>query len=319
MYVFHFYAGSHMGLLDRVDAVADRIPLFVSEWGASMASGGGASDYAGALLYLRLFEGAGTQGVKLSWAKWNYADKDEASAALMPGACGRGAWDDTSCSGTFIKRYIKANVQTCGRTRSPPAPTPAPVPTTPAPPVPTTPAPPAPTPTPVQACVGEWGTCTDVPTCCGDFSVHGGLDVLRRLRVRAPEPVVRTVSASDAGSRGYPIAFTGHWPSRALANDPRAARADTDACAGLRWGVGGVHGGLDVLRRLRRAPTSRRAAATSRACARTRGTRSASRRGRRRPRPPPRRRTPRRDTGAWSGGGRAGAARRAAMGSRACT
>eukprot|EP01063_Lacrimia_lanifica_P033499 TRINITY_DN5969_c0_g2_i3.p1 TRINITY_DN5969_c0_g2~~TRINITY_DN5969_c0_g2_i3.p1 ORF type:complete len:253 (+),score=31.25 TRINITY_DN5969_c0_g2_i3:729-1487(+) len=252
MYVFHFYAGSHMGLLDRVDAVADRIPLFVSEWGASMASGGGASDYAGALLYLRLFEGAGTQGVKLSWAKWNYADKDEASAALMPGACGRGAWDDTSCSGTFIKRYIKANVQTCGRTRSPPAPTPAPVPTTPAPPVPTTPAPPAPTPTPVQACVGEWGACTEVSTCCGDF----------------------------ACVRQNP------WPA---------------------LGSGG------------RARRSRRAAATSRACARTRGTRSASRRGRRRPRPPPRRRTPRRDTGAWSGGGRAGAARRAAMGSRACT
>ena len=59
--------------------------------------------------FLDIFSGK-TTGVKLSWAQWSYADKSESSAALNPGACASGNWNDTSESGTFVRDYIKANV-----------------------------------------------------------------------------------------------------------------------------------------------------------------------------------------------------------------
>merc|ERR1712048_459386 len=58
-------------------------------------------------------------GQKISWAQWSFADKQEKSAALQPGACASRAWDLTSCSGTFLKAYIQMNAPTCGLTPEP--------------------------------------------------------------------------------------------------------------------------------------------------------------------------------------------------------
>merc|ERR1711918_308598 len=55
-------------------------------------------------------------GIVLSWAQWSYVDKNEVSAALLPDSCRLGNWDATSTSGTFVRDYIKANVQTTSST-----------------------------------------------------------------------------------------------------------------------------------------------------------------------------------------------------------
>merc|ERR1712048_1197347 len=123
MYAFHFYAGTHMGLMARVREEARRIPIFATEWGTSQASGDGGPFLDNAKSFLDLFNDA--SGQKISWAQWSFADKAEKSAALQPGACAAKAWDSTSCSGTFLKAYIKIYAPTC----SAPTPTRAPLPT----------------------------------------------------------------------------------------------------------------------------------------------------------------------------------------------
>ena len=113
MYTFHFYAGSHTSLLGRVEQYASQIPIFVTEWGTSQANGDGGPYLTEAMQFLDLFASAGSAKVSLSFAQWSYADKNEVSAALTSGACGSKSWDSTSCSGTFLKNYIKSKVTTC--------------------------------------------------------------------------------------------------------------------------------------------------------------------------------------------------------------
>ena len=102
MYAFHFYAGTHESLLKRVATYADQIPLFSTEWGTSQASGDNGPNLGVTKKFLDLFAEKG-----ISWAQWSYADKAETSAALASGACTSRNWDQTSCSGTFVKNYIK--------------------------------------------------------------------------------------------------------------------------------------------------------------------------------------------------------------------
>eukprot|EP01060_Flectonema_neradi_P041734 TRINITY_DN99_c0_g1_i8.p1 TRINITY_DN99_c0_g1~~TRINITY_DN99_c0_g1_i8.p1 ORF type:complete len:1291 (+),score=336.03 TRINITY_DN99_c0_g1_i8:48-3920(+) len=123
MYAFHFYAGTHTSLLGRVEQVASQIPLFVTEWGTSQASGDGGPYLSEAMQFLDLFASAGSSKVSLSFAQWSYADKNEVSAALTSNACSSKSWDSTSCSGTFLKNYIKSKVSTCsGATPTSPSP-----------------------------------------------------------------------------------------------------------------------------------------------------------------------------------------------------
>eukprot|EP01060_Flectonema_neradi_P041724 TRINITY_DN99_c0_g1_i13.p1 TRINITY_DN99_c0_g1~~TRINITY_DN99_c0_g1_i13.p1 ORF type:complete len:1453 (+),score=369.44 TRINITY_DN99_c0_g1_i13:47-4405(+) len=144
MYTFHFYAGSHISLLGRVEQYASQIPIFVTEWGTTQATGDVGPYFSETMQFLNLFASAGSAQVSISFVQWSFADKDEDSAALMPGSCGTQSWDTTSCSGTFLKNFVKSKVQTCSG--APPVPTSPPTPqppTTPTPP--STPAPPTPT------------------------------------------------------------------------------------------------------------------------------------------------------------------------------
>jgi len=101
MYAFHFYAGTHASLLQRVRETAPKIPLFSTEWGTSQASGDGGPYLDVAKEFLDLYAELG-----ISWAAWSYADKNEVSAALNPGACRRQDWGDASASGAFIRDYM---------------------------------------------------------------------------------------------------------------------------------------------------------------------------------------------------------------------
>ena len=151
MYAFHFYAGSHMGLLERVRSEAALIPIFVTEWGASTYSGDGGVFSEQAKTFLDLFRDA--SGQKISWAQWSFADKHGSSAALLPGSCSSQDFDVTSCSGTLLKNYIRVYAETCPSGPTPP-------PTTLPPTLPPTlwtsaPTVPTPPPTPVSSGSGQ--------------------------------------------------------------------------------------------------------------------------------------------------------------------
>jgi len=107
MYAFHFYAGTHRFLLSRLRQHAASLPIFVTEWGTSDASGDGGPYLDNAKEFLDLLGSKTDLGVTISWAQWNFADKDEVSSALLPGSCSSKAWDSVSCSGSFIRDYLR--------------------------------------------------------------------------------------------------------------------------------------------------------------------------------------------------------------------
>ncbi|OIN60026.1 cellulase family glycosylhydrolase [Arsenicibacter rosenii] len=105
MYTFHFYAGSHYSQ-SYIDNVLKSVPLFVSEWGTSNYSGNGGNDYTNGQNWINLMAGQNSSGIKVSWCNWSFCDKDESSAALVPGACGSNGWNNTSQSGAYVKNWI---------------------------------------------------------------------------------------------------------------------------------------------------------------------------------------------------------------------
>ncbi len=105
MYTFHFYAGSHF-TQSYIDDVIKTVPLFMSEWGTSNFTGNGGDNFTNAQNWVDLMAGNNTSGLKLSWVNWNFADKNETSSALNPGACANAAWNNTSTSGTWVKDRI---------------------------------------------------------------------------------------------------------------------------------------------------------------------------------------------------------------------
>lgn len=82
MYTCHFYAGAHtQWLRDRIKAALSAgLPIFVSEWGTSDASGSGGVFEEESLKWLDFMQQNG-----ISWCNWSYCDKQETSAALQPG------------------------------------------------------------------------------------------------------------------------------------------------------------------------------------------------------------------------------------------
>lgn len=105
-YTLHFYAGTHrQELRDKaLKAMELGAPLFVTEWGTSEASGNGILDEAETRLWWDFME---THGI--SHLNWSITDKDETSAALMPGASGQGGWTDDmiSPSGQLVRRMLR--------------------------------------------------------------------------------------------------------------------------------------------------------------------------------------------------------------------
>ena len=83
MYTCHFYAGTHTDWLrNRIsDAMKKGIPVFVSEWGTSDASGSGGVYLQEAERWIKFMEDN-----NISWANWSLCDKNESSAAIKSGA-----------------------------------------------------------------------------------------------------------------------------------------------------------------------------------------------------------------------------------------
>ncbi|POR25150.1 cellulase family glycosylhydrolase [Paenibacillus polymyxa] len=105
MYTVHFYAGTHgQYLRDRVDYALNKgVGIFATEWGTSDASGNGGPFLNESKVWTDFLASRG-----ISWANWSLADKNETSAALLPGADRQGGWPDSqlSASGKFVKQAI---------------------------------------------------------------------------------------------------------------------------------------------------------------------------------------------------------------------
>lgn len=106
-YTFHFYASEtshHVNLFNKATkAINAGIPLFVTEWGVSEASGTGNFNRTWTEEWLSFMDEH-----QLSWCNWSVADKAETSAALNPGANANGNWmsSELSASGKYIRDLL---------------------------------------------------------------------------------------------------------------------------------------------------------------------------------------------------------------------
>lgn len=108
MYTVHFYAATHKDWLrNKVSAALDKgIPVFISEFGISDASGNGALDYSEAGQWLSLLNSRG-----VSFVIWNLSNKDESSALISPSSSKTSGWthDELSAQGQwFIDTAMKS-------------------------------------------------------------------------------------------------------------------------------------------------------------------------------------------------------------------
>lgn len=91
MYTMHFYAATHEAWLrDRTDdALAKRVPIFVSECGGSEANGDGRLGTEEWNTYVEWMESR-----KISWVAWSISDKNETCSMLLPRSDSEGNWTE---------------------------------------------------------------------------------------------------------------------------------------------------------------------------------------------------------------------------------
>jgi endoglucanase len=106
VYALHYYAATHkQELRDKATlAINNNIPLFVTEFGTTQASGDVEIDEAESLIWWEFLDQH-----KISWCNWSVADKEELSAALVINASIDGGWSasDITTSGTIVRNEIK--------------------------------------------------------------------------------------------------------------------------------------------------------------------------------------------------------------------
>ncbi|MCF8261118.1 MAG: glycoside hydrolase family 5 protein [Melioribacteraceae bacterium] len=105
LYSFHFYSSTHTDALRNKArlAFAANIPLFVSEWGLSEASGTGEIKITESNEWVEFLEEN-----RLSWCNWSIINKDETSASLKPSTDSVSEWavEELSQSGNMIRDYL---------------------------------------------------------------------------------------------------------------------------------------------------------------------------------------------------------------------
>ncbi|MEU0369714.1 cellulase family glycosylhydrolase [Streptomyces sp. NPDC006283] len=107
MYTFHFYAASHRDeYLSTLSRAADRIPMFVTEFGTQDYAGEGANDFSMAQRYLDLMASK-----KISWVNWNFSDDNRSGAVFNSGICNNnGPWAGTASlkpAGVWVRDRIR--------------------------------------------------------------------------------------------------------------------------------------------------------------------------------------------------------------------
>nr|AEL31246.1 endoglucanase Cel5A [bacterium enrichment culture clone FV-Cel5A] len=119
MYSVHFYSGTHKvdGYVfeNMKNAFENGVPIFVSEWGTSLASGDGGPYLDEADKWLEYLNSN-----YISWVNWSLSNKNETSAAFVPYVSGMNdatsldpgddkMWDikELSISGEYVRARIK--------------------------------------------------------------------------------------------------------------------------------------------------------------------------------------------------------------------
>lgn len=106
-YTLHYYAATHKEELRNIalSALNNDIPLFVTEYGTTEATGGGSIDVEESKRWWNFLDEH-----KISWCNWSIADKDELSAALIPNANATGNWSDNdlTSSGKMVREEIRS-------------------------------------------------------------------------------------------------------------------------------------------------------------------------------------------------------------------
>lgn len=106
LYTLHYYAATHkQSLRDKaLLALNNDVPIFITEFGTSEASGDGSIDSEESELWWSFLDEH-----KLSYTNWSIADKEELSAALKPGASISGGWptSDLTISGIMVRNEIR--------------------------------------------------------------------------------------------------------------------------------------------------------------------------------------------------------------------
>ncbi|SEG53271.1 endoglucanase [Nonomuraea solani] len=106
MYTFHFYAASHgTSYLNALSRAADRIPVFVTEFGTQTYTGDGSNNFTRSQQYLDLMAQK-----KISWVNWNYSDDMRSGAVFTQGTCPNGPFAGTSRlkpAGVWIRDRIR--------------------------------------------------------------------------------------------------------------------------------------------------------------------------------------------------------------------
>ncbi|WP_435827749.1 glycoside hydrolase family 5 protein [Nonomuraea dietziae] len=108
MYTFHFYAASHgSDYLNALSRAADRIPMFVTEFGTQEATGDGPNNFTRSQQYIDLMAQK-----KISWVNWNYSDDSRSGAVFTSGTCPNGPFAGTSRlkpAGVWIRDRVRAD------------------------------------------------------------------------------------------------------------------------------------------------------------------------------------------------------------------
>jgi endoglucanase len=107
MYTFHFYAASHgAAYLNALSRAADKLPMFVTEFGTQNYTGNGPNDFVQAQKYLDLMAQK-----KISWMNWNYSDDNRSGAVFKLGTCPNGNFAGTSAlkpAGEWVREHLRA-------------------------------------------------------------------------------------------------------------------------------------------------------------------------------------------------------------------
>ena len=74
MYAFHFYAGTHLGLIPSLKAATAKLPVFISEWGTTTADGHGSVYLNNASQFIAVTNGDNDGEVLLSWCNWSWSN-----------------------------------------------------------------------------------------------------------------------------------------------------------------------------------------------------------------------------------------------------
>ncbi|HON14349.1 MAG TPA: glycoside hydrolase family 5 protein [Treponema sp.] len=112
MYTLHFYAGTHgEELRKKAEKALDLgLPIFVTEWGTSDASGGGGVYLDKSKIWLSFLKKH-----QISWVNWSVTNKGEESGVLVYNADreGKGHWKETdlSESGRFIRQVLRNEIR----------------------------------------------------------------------------------------------------------------------------------------------------------------------------------------------------------------